>query len=155
MDEEREEGNRKRTRRDPDQVNDTAMTGQEEEQSTLWAAEEALKEALRNSRGVYSTVTSSLQAAIVSGSGSSAGEGEMDEGVSGSGMGAAVTACSLLRRTLRVFHGTERHLAHQHQVPGAVVVSAGMDKVQVFLQQLSTEAGIDTSRWAAQIAARE
>ena len=154
MDEEREEGNRKRTRRDPDQVNDSTMTGQDEEQSTLWAAEEALKEALRNSRSVYSTVTTSLQAAIVSGSGGSAGEGEMDEGADSTGVGAAVTACSLLRRTLRVFHGTERHLVHQHQVPEAVVVSAAMEKVQVFLQQLSAEAGIDTSRWVAQIASQ-
>ena len=154
MDEEREEGNRKRTRRDPDQANDTTMTGQDEKQSTLWAAEEALKEALRNSRSVYSTVTASLQAAIVNGSGGRAGDGEMDEGADNTGVRAAVTACSLLRRTLRVFHGTERHLAHQHQVPGAVVVSAAMDKVQVFLQQLSAEAGIDTSRWVAQIASR-
>lgn len=152
MNEEREESHRKRTRRDPSDPDSNTNTDLEEEQSTLWAADEALKDALRNSRSVYSTVTASLKSAIVSASGSNSGEDGAMEAEGAQGVGAAVTACSLLRRTLRVFHGTERHLSHQHQVPGAVVLGAAEDKVQAFLQQLSAETGIDTSRWAAHIA---
>ena len=149
--EEREEGNRKRTRRDPsdatndpDSMDHTGGTSALDQEHPLWAAEEALKDALRSSRSVYSTVTQALQAAIVAGNGNSA-DGMEEEG----DVGAAVTACSLLRRTLRVFHGTERHLAHQQQQ--RVVVGTTPQEVQAFLQQLSTQSGIDTSRWAAQI----
>jgi len=150
--EEREEGNRKRTRRDPSEASNTDPDAMDhttapsalEQEHPLWAADEALKDALRSSRSVYSTVTQALLAAIVAGNGSTGGDMEEEGDV-----GAAVTACSLLRRTLRVFHGTERHLAHQQQQK--VVVGTTASEVQEFLQQLSVLSGIDTSRWAAQI----
>lgn len=37
---------------------------------------------------------------------------------------SSVIAASLLRRTLRVFHGTERHIAHTHSLQEVVLTAA-------------------------------
>jgi hypothetical protein len=116
----------------------------EPEDDPLWAADEALKSALRNSRGVYAACSSAFKQTICS---QAASEGS----------DAAFIAASLLRRTLRLFHGTERHLSHQHQK--RAVISAAGSELQGSLQQLANvagkEAGVDSVRWLRQLHSAE
>jgi hypothetical protein len=112
----------------------------EAEDDPLWAADEALKSALRNSRAVYATCASAFKRTICS---QAASEGS----------DAAFIAASLLRRTLRLFHGTEHHLSHQHQ--RRAVISAAGGALQGSVQELANvagkEAGVDAARWLRQL----
>lgn len=147
---------------------------------TLWAADEALKRAVRDSRAVYTTVTSALARCITQGHRNaqqqqqqqdSTAEGKaysstmlLEDGVfvtlpsfytsffnhamftslhlislpniivvfmnisvvEGALVvdSSSAIAASLLRRTLRVFHGTERHIAHTHRLQEVVLTAA-------------------------------
>jgi hypothetical protein len=155
-DDEGEDGDRrKRSRRDEEDAgagaDDSMVEGDaaavepaEAEDDPLWAADEALKSALRNSRAVYAACSSAFKQTICS---QAASEGS----------DAAFIAASLLRRTLRLFHGTERHLSHQHQK--RAVISAAGSELQGSLQQLANvagkEAGVDAARWLRQLHSTE
>jgi len=143
-DNEEDDERRKRSRRgeDEDAAAD-AMEGdnsmmQEQDEDPLWAAEESLKTALRNCRAVYGTITASCRQVITSAADSP---------------DAGYMAASLLRRTLRLFHGTERLVSHQHA--RRAVLSASSAQFGALMHQLAgsvaVEVGISSARWNKQI----
>ena len=145
-----EDDRRKRSRRGDEIEEGTGEEGdamqtaeaveEESEVDPLWAADEGLKSALRNSRAVYATVTGALQRLIAA------------HPVTGA-VDAGYIAASLLRHTLRNFHGAERHLSHQHQQRAVLSVSGA--QLQQHLEKLrgavADSVGVAPSRWWAQL----
>lgn len=114
---------------------------EDQEDDPLWVADEALKSALRNARAVFATTTGTFRQAIAA--------PNAEEGAD-----VSYVAASLLRRILRVYRGTERHLSHQQQV--AAVLSAPDAQTHALLVQVGSgatgsQAGIAAQRWLAQL----
>jgi len=131
---------RKRARRENDddegvKVDSVGMEGMDINQATeaedpIWLADEAVKSALRNSRGVYALFLKGFA-----------------EGIHRLGAEASwsLIARSLLRRLLRVFHGTEKHLSHLYKQ--RVLISLPRGEIEEYLKQLP----FSTGQWIAQL----
>lgn len=130
--------NAQMSQEDAARMEDGAGAEAESEEDPLWAAEESLKSALRNSRAVFAQLGGAFRQAIAS-------------PVAEDGADAAFVAASLLRRTWRLYVGTERHLTHQQQA--RAVLSAPEAQRSALLHGLGAQAavaGVDVHRWLSQ-----
>lgn len=153
---------------------DADVDAEEDDEDPLWAAEEALKAAVRGSRSAYCSIIDALTAGIVamrqrqqerkhdgrksSASRMDAEEDEADAAAADGGdeddvedeTAAWLTAAwSLLRRTLRTFHGNERSLSAEQQRP--VLITAPTASLAAFMGRLSLSSE-QQQLWGAAIA---